>query len=102
MKGRPLESENRLTPRQPFEHTIQLERSRLFTSENTPVYEISQIIDISSMGMGIKTEAPLQPMETLRVYLPVQTVDLPLPVFSEVRWVIAHNNYYRAGLKFQL
>jgi hypothetical protein len=100
MKGRPVETENRLTPRQPFEYTVQLERSKLFTGEHAPVHEISQAIDISSMGIGIKTEAPLRPMETLRVYLPVQTVDLPLPVFSEVRWVIAHNNYYRAGLQF--
>jgi hypothetical protein len=100
MKGRPLESENRLTPRQPFEHTIQLERSRLSTGENTPVYEIGQTIDICPRGLCIKTEAPLQPRETLRIYLPVQAVDLPLPVFSEVRWVIAHNNYYRVGLQF--
>jgi hypothetical protein len=99
-KGGPLETDNRLTPRQPFEHTVQLERSRLSTGENTPVYEIGQTIDIGPRGLCIKTEAPLQLMETVRVYLPVQAVGLPLPVYSEVRWVIAHNSYYRAGLRF--
>jgi hypothetical protein len=34
------------------------------------------------------------------VYLPVQAVDIPLPVFSEVRWVTVHSNFYRVGLQF--
>jgi hypothetical protein len=99
MKVHP-DDEQRLTPRQPLDQVVQIERNRFFTGENASVYEIGMVLDISPLGMGIKTEAPLQPMETLRVYLPVQAVDLPLPVFSEVRWVIAHNNYYRAGLQF--
>jgi hypothetical protein len=97
-----VEADNRLTPRQPFEHTVQLERSRLFTGENTPVYEIGQTIDIGPRGLCIKTEAPLQPLETLRVYLPMNDMDFSLPVFSEVRWVEARDHHYRAGLKFQL
>jgi len=94
------EEENRLTPRQPFEQTVQLERSLLFTGENTPVHEIGQTLDICPRGLCIKTEAPLQPKEMVRVYLPVQAVDIPLPVFSEVRWVKPHNQHYMAGLQF--
>jgi len=94
------EEENRLAPRKVFDQTIQLERNRLFTGENSAIFEIGQTIDISPLGIGIKTEVPLQPKEMVRVYLPVQAVDIPLPVFSEVRWVKADNNYYRAGLQF--
>ena len=94
------EEEHRLVPRQPFEQTFQLERSRLFTGENSPLFEIGQVLDISPLGLGIKTETPLQVREMVRVYLPVQAVDIPLPVFSEVRWVKAHNQHYRAGLQF--
>jgi PilZ domain-containing protein len=94
------EDEHRLTPRQPFEQVVQLERNRFFTGENAPVRGIGQGIDICPLGLCVKTEAPLQPKETVRVYLPVQAVDIPLPVFSEVRWVKAENNYYRAGLQF--
>jgi hypothetical protein len=100
--GKPVhpEEEHRLVPRQSFDQTFRLERSRLFTGENSPVFEIGQVLDISPLGLGIKTETPLQIREMVRVYLPVQAVDIPLPVFSEVRWVKAHNQYYRAGLQF--
>ena len=94
------EEENRLAPRKVFDLTVQLERNRLFTGENSAIFEIGQTIDISPLGIGIKTEVPLQPKEMVRVYLPVQAVDIPLPVFSEVRWVKAENSYYRAGLQF--
>ena len=94
------EEENRLVPRQSFDQTVQLERSRFFTGENTPIFEIGQALDISPLGLGIKTETPLQAREMVRIYLTVQAVDIPLPVFSEVKWVKAHNQHYRAGLQF--
>jgi hypothetical protein len=95
------DEEQRLTPRQPFDQVVQIERNRFITGENASLYEIGQGLDISPLGMGIKTDSPLQPKEIVRVYLPVQAVDLPLPVFSEVRWVKANNQYYRAGLQFE-
>jgi hypothetical protein len=95
-----LEEEQRLTPRQPFAQVVQLERNRFFTGENAPIYEFGQVLDISPLGVGIKTDTALQIKEMVRVYLPVQAVDIPLPVFSEVRWVKAHHQYYRAGLQF--
>ena len=95
------QNEKRLTPRQSFDQVVRLERNRFITGENAPVYEIGQVLDISPLGIGIKTDSPLQPKEMVRVYLPVQAVDIPLPVFSEVRWVEARNNSFRAGLQFQ-
>jgi hypothetical protein len=97
----PTENEKRLTPRQTFDQVVRLERNRFVTGESAPVFEIGQVLDISALGMGIKTDSPLQHKEIIRVYMPVQAVDLPLPVFSEVRWVKANNQYYRAGLQFQ-
>jgi hypothetical protein len=94
------EDENRLTPRQPYDQVLSLERNHFFTGDNTTLFQIGQTIDISSQGMGIQTETPLQPKETIRIYLPVQAVEIPLPVFSEVRWVKTHNQKYRAGLQF--
>ena len=94
------DDEQRLTPRQLFDQVVRIERNQFFTGENASVYEIGQVLDISSLGMGIKTDSPLQPKEMVRVFLPVQAVDIPLPVFSEVRWVKAHNQHYRAGLQF--
>jgi hypothetical protein len=94
------EDEHRLTPRQPYDQVFKLERNQFVTGEKAPVFGIGQTLDISPLGLGIKTESPLQPKEMIRVYLSVQAVDIPLPVFSEVRWVEACNNYYRAGLQF--
>jgi hypothetical protein len=93
-------AEHRLTPRQAFEQTVQLERTQFFSGEKTPIFKIGQVGDISPLGLGIRTYARLQPREMVRVYLPVQAVDIPLPIFSEVRWVKYVNNYYRAGLQF--
>jgi hypothetical protein len=100
--GKPVhpDDDHRLTPRQSFNQTVQVERNRFFTGENAPIYEIGQVVDISPLGLGIKTETPLQPREMVRVYLSVQAVDIPLPVFSEVQWVKSDNQHYRAGLKF--
>jgi hypothetical protein len=78
------EDEKRLTPRQTFDQVVRLERNRFITGESTPIYEIGHVLDISPLGMGIKTDSPLQPKEMIRVYMPVQAVDLLLPVFSEV------------------
>jgi hypothetical protein len=97
----PAKDKKRLTPRQTFDQVVRLERNRFFTGEKAPVYEIGQVLDISPQGNGIKTVSPLQPKEIIRVYMPGQSVDLPLPIFSEVRWVKANNQYYRAGLQFE-
>ena len=94
------EEENRLVPRQYFDQTVQLERSHFFTGGKAPIYEIGQALDISPLGLGIKTEMPLQTKEMVRIYLSIRAVDIPLPVFSEVKWVKAHNQHYRAGLQF--
>lgn len=94
------EEEHRFVPRRPFGQTVQLERSRFFVGDQTPVYEIGQVQDISPLGIGIKTEVPLQPKEMVRVYLTAQAVDIPLPVFSEVKWVKSCKQHYRAGLQF--
>jgi hypothetical protein len=63
------EDEKRLTPRQTFDQVVRLERNRFFTGENVPVYEIGQVLDINPLGMGIRTDSPLQPKEMVRVYL---------------------------------
>lgn len=94
------EEEHRLTPRQSFNQTVQLERSSLFTGEKAPIFEICQTKDISPLGLGIKSETPLHLKEMVRVYLSVQAVDIPLPVFCEVRWVMANKSHYWVGLRF--
>jgi hypothetical protein len=94
------EDENRLTPRQPYDQIFKLERSLFFPGEGAPVFEIGQVLDISPLGMGIKTDLPLEPKEMVRVSLPFPVVGIPLPVYYEVRWVTGHNQQYRAGLQF--
>lgn len=94
------DEEKRLTPRRLFEQVVRLEWNRIFAGNDGPVHEIGQVVDISPLGMGVKTDSPLQPREMVRVYLPIQDVEIPLPVFSEVRWVESSNNYFRVGLQF--
>jgi len=95
-----LKGEQRLAFRRSFEQNIQLERNQFHTGENAPVLETGQALDISSLGMGITTQSPLQPKETVRVYFPVEDMGFSLPVFSEVRWVEARDHHYRSGLQF--
>jgi hypothetical protein len=99
-RNRPLSEEKRLAPRRSFEQSIQVERNQFLTGENAPVLEDGLTVDITNMGMGITTIAPLKPMETVRVYMPVEAMGFALPVFSEVRWVETRGDGYRAGLQF--
>jgi hypothetical protein len=59
-----------------------------------------QALDICKNGLGFKTPIPLVQGEVLRVKLPVSTIGIPIPVFSEVRWVMPEGDGYRVGIQF--
>jgi hypothetical protein len=57
-------------------------------------------IDISSCGVGIKTDHALRNGSVLKFNLPMRETDITVPVFAQVMWSVPANDYFRVGLRF--
>jgi hypothetical protein len=57
-------------------------------------------LDICQNGIGFLAGVPLKKGEILKVHLPVNSTGIPIPVFSEVRWVKSGVAGNRVGLQF--
>jgi hypothetical protein len=58
------------------------------------------ILNIHAGGAGLLSDQPVTAGDVLKIYLPVEGTRVTAPVFSEVRWVRAHENRYCAGIQF--
>jgi hypothetical protein len=61
---------------------------------------ISQGIDISSFGLGMRTNYSFKKGDVVKVQLPSQVEGALLPVFSQVVWAGKENDGFRVGLRF--
>jgi hypothetical protein len=61
---------------------------------------IGKALDICKDGLGFIAGVPLKKGEILKVHLPVNSTGIPIPVFSEVRWVKTEAMGHRVGLQF--
>ena len=57
-------------------------------------------VDLSSEGVGVFTDYPLDKGEVLKLHYPVNVGNASLPVYTEVMWTQAVNTHFRAGLRF--
>ena len=57
-------------------------------------------VDISSCGLGIKTEHALEEGSVLKFNFPIREVEVTIPVYAQVMWSIPTNDHFRAGLRF--
>lgn len=57
-------------------------------------------VDLSSEGVGVFIEHPLERGEVLKLHYPVNVGNTSLPVYTTVMWVQPVNAHYRAGLQF--
>ncbi len=55
-------------------------------------------IDVSSEGIGLTTDYALKRGDVLKLYLPVNRVNITLPVYAKVVWSKQADNNFRAGL----
>ena len=57
-------------------------------------------VDISSCGLGIKTEHALEEGSVLKFNFPIREVEVTIPVYAQVMWSMPTNDHFRAGLRF--
>jgi hypothetical protein len=92
-------SEKRLYDRKAFNQPLSFEISVL-GEESRNIRQSGIGTNISSDGLGMITNFSLQESSVLKTYLPVQGVDLSIPVFAEVMWSVPNGNLFRVGLRF--
>ena len=93
------QSEKRLHDRKTFNQPLFFEISVL-GEESKNIRQNGIATNISSDGLGMITDYSLQESSVLKTYLPVQGVDLSIPVFTEVMWSAPTGNLFRVGLRF--
>jgi hypothetical protein len=93
------QSEKRLHDRKAFNQPLFFEISAL-GEESKNIRQNGITTNISSDGFGMITDYSLKEGSVLKTYLPVQGVDLSIPVFTEVMWSVPNGNLFRVGLRF--
>jgi len=91
--------EKRLYDRKAFNQPLSFEISVL-GEESKNIRQNGIATNISSDGFGMITDYSLKEGSVLKTYLPVQGVDLSIPVFTEVMWSVPNGNLFRVGLRF--
>ena len=56
--------------------------------------------DISHGGLGLTSPYKATEGEIVKLSIPFNGLDITIPVFAEVMWVMPFNENYRAGLRF--
>jgi len=93
-------SEKRKINRTGFLHTFQLQLTTGQSGKLELLENISQGIDISSHGLGIRTNYSFRKGDVVKVQLPSRVAGAFLPVFSQVVWTRKENDGFRVGLQF--
>jgi hypothetical protein len=99
MEQRP---ENRQMERKTFPYPVLIELINQEQGTFEHLQNQGQGIDISSQGIGITSESPIDPGQVVKMYIPLGNLETLVPSFSEVRWIKKSNSNYRLGFKFIL
>jgi hypothetical protein len=94
--------ELRKEPRVALPHAVRLERAALDGSGGPSHWSEGLTRNISETGLGIIAQEALGEGEVLRVYLPVQSSEVNVPVFTQVCWARSTPKGCMAGLQFLL
>jgi hypothetical protein len=92
-------SDKRLCERKMFNRVFSFEISDI-PAYSEPVEQKGYGIDISSCGVGIKTDQAVRNGSVLKFNLPMRETDITIPVFAQVMWSKPSNDHFRVGLRF--
>jgi hypothetical protein len=93
-------SEKRKINRTGFPQTFPLQMTTEQSGKLELLDNISQGIDISSYGLGMRTNYSFKKGDVVKVQLPSLVEGALLPVFSQVVWSRKENEGFRVGLRF--
>ena len=69
-------------------------------SEGTVVFRNGRGADISHGGLGLTGLYRATEGEIVKLSIPFNGLDITVPVFAEVMWVVPFDESYRVGLRF--
>jgi hypothetical protein len=86
--------------RKPIQFELTFDRKWSSVIPRQEIERTGKALDICSQGMGFMVGIQLKKGDILKVHLPVNSIGIPIPVFSEVRWVKKESSGHRVGLQF--
>jgi hypothetical protein len=92
--------EKRVIPRSSFNHPVSFDLAGERPNNYRNVSCDGSGVDISSGGIGLMTDQPIEIGKIVRLMLPVVYGQTTIPVFSISRWTQAAGSRYRVGLQF--
>lgn len=95
-----MKSQKRLSDRKIFNKPIRFELSIMESGQLKNIQYDGLGLDISQSGLGLTTEYALKEGEVLKLILPVNELDITLPILAETVWSKPANGHFRAGLRF--
>jgi hypothetical protein len=91
--------ERRQMERKEFNYSLEFDLGAASGKAGNKKYK-AQAQDISTEGLRILTDYPLQKGAVVRLGLPVSGLGTLLPVFAEVAWAAPTDKRFTAGLRF--
>jgi hypothetical protein len=95
-----MESEKRRGARKTFNRTIVLEKSDI-VSDHVRHYRFDGVVlDVSQGGLGLSTDRSLREGEIVKLFLPLNQMNITVPVMAEVKWSRRMSSACQSGLRF--
>jgi hypothetical protein len=91
--------EKRVCDRKLFDEPISFQISAV-EGKIKNIKKDSIAVDISSHGLGIKTQYLLVEGSVVKFHFPMKEVGTTIPVYAQVMWSMHTNDHFRVGLKF--
>jgi hypothetical protein len=95
-----MREEKRRSARSVYGRSIEYELSSIGLEELMPVKREGVGINISENGIGFFTDYPLKKDEVVKIYFPLSSMRMRLPIFARVAWAKPVENQFRVGMQF--
>jgi len=92
--------EKRKSARSAYGRSIEYEVSSIGSEELMPVKREGFGVNISENGISIFTDYPLKKGEVVKIYFPLSSMRMGLPIFARVAWAKSVEERFRVGMQF--
>ena len=94
------QEEKRKSGRSAYGRSIEYELSSIGSEELMPVKREGVGVNISENGMSIFTDYPLRKGEVVKIYFPLSSMRMRLPIFARVAWAKTVEKRFLVGMQF--
>jgi hypothetical protein len=94
------QGEKRRSSRSAYGRSVEYELSSLGAEELMPVKREGVGVNISENGMSIFTDYPLKKGEVVKIFFPLSSMRMRLPIFARVAWAKTVEERFLVGMQF--